>query len=241
MSDSDTDDSALLRRVILLRPPPNVEEPVAAEGVRQTSDAEAYYMSNNNDKRTLIVLSIGSEHEINPEADPWKSLQHRDIKPRTKDLQNEVKRRSKDIANPPRPNHWDVNTCMDWLKSNPITAENDLLFIKNEASRIRTMVEDANHESALNDALTQAGQWQGPVPVLRLAHCLNEDDIKPAYLRRNDARTRRELDGRNSADRPLTAYEMIANKWNDVTFNPSSVITNCHPVTHHLLLPQPIP
>ena len=195
----------------------------------RTSAAELCYISNNNHKKTLIVLSIGSEHEINTEEDPWKSLQRRDIKPKKKDLQAEVKRRSSNFAVPPRPNNWDVNACLEWLKNNPITDENDLLFIKNESARIRVLVEKANQEAVLNETLTRAGQWRGPAPVLRIAHCLIEDDIKGAFLRRNNARTRRELDGRNSADRPLTVYEMIANKWNDSTFNPRSMITNCHP------------
>ena len=36
------------------------------------------------------------------------------------------------------------------------------------------------------------------------------------------------MDDRNSADRPLTAYEIIANKWNDDSFNPSSSILEVH-------------
>ena len=36
------------------------------------------------------------------------------------------------------------------------------------------------------------------------------------------------MDDHNSADCPLTAYEIIANKWNDDSFNPSSSILEVH-------------
>ena len=209
--------------------PRNVPAPApTAASASRTSEAEAHYVANNNDKRTLIVLSIGSEYEIDPDTSPWNTVQRRDIKPKKKDLQDEVKRRSEDMAIPPRPKHWDVAACISWLKAHPITAESDILFIKKESSRVRTVLEEANREAEMNESLTRAGQWRGPVPILRLGHCLIEDDIKSCFLRRNDARRRRELDDRNSADRPLTAYELIANKWNDSTFNPRSMITNCH-------------
>lgn len=203
------------------------EEPVPV--ARQASDAETWYISNGNDKRTLIALSVGCDDEIDPDTAPWNTIPRRDVKPRKKDLQSEVKRRSENEINPPRPNNWDVNTCMEWLKLHPVTANADLSFIKEESSRIQKILDEANREAAMNESLTRVGQWRGPVPILRLAHCLIEDDIKTSFLRRNDARSRRELDGRNSADRPLNAYELIAAKWNDPTFNPRSLILNCHP------------
>jgi hypothetical protein len=42
------------------------------------------------------------------------------------------------------------------------------------------------------------GNWRGKLPHLRLIHCLVQDDIKMAYLRRADALTRLQLDSRNS-------------------------------------------
>ena len=49
------------------------------------------------------------------------------------------------------------------------------------------------------------------------------------FLRRNTALTCQQLDSRNFANCPLTAYELISLKWNDGLFNPRSFITNCHP------------
>eukprot|EP00977_Amphora_coffeiformis_P003886 scaffold770_cov76-Amphora_coffeaeformis.AAC.1 len=194
----------------------------------QLSKAESHYINSNNDKRTLIVLTIGSIKEIDPDTPPWNTIQRRDIKPRKKDLQDEVKRRSKDMAIPPRPNNWDVNSCLDWLKAHPLNEEDDLSFLDKERTRLERVLQAAAQEADVSANLTRAGQWRGPVPALRLAHCLIEDDIKTVFLRRNDARTRRDLDDRNSETRDPTAYEMIASKWNDASFNPQSVITSCH-------------
>ena len=73
-----------------------------------------------------------------------------------------------------------------------------------------------------------AGQWRGNIPMLRLFHCIIEDDIKPLFLRHNDACTRRELDQWNSSERPETVYEVIAKRWNDVDFNPTMLVMDCH-------------
>ena len=80
----------------------------------------------------------------------------------------------------------------------------------------------------MNNELTHTGQWRGPTPIIRLAHCVEHDKVKPHDICHNQAMTRRQLDDCNSADRPLTAYEIIANKWNDDSFNPSSSILEVH-------------
>ena len=49
------------------------------------------------------------------------------------------------------------------------------------------------------------------------------------FLRRADARTRLELDARNSPDvRPPTVFELLADKWNDSAFNPVAAVSDCH-------------
>ena len=58
--------------------------------------------------------------------------------------------------------------------------------------------------------------------------CLTQDDIKNAFLHRADARTRQELDGRNSEVRRRTAFELIADRWNDPGFNSVAPPSDCH-------------
>jgi hypothetical protein len=78
------------------------------------------------------------------------------------------------------------------------------------------------------EEVRQGGQWRGLVPYMRLIMCLTQDDVKSAFLRRADARTRQELDARNSEVRPPTAFELIADRWNDEDFNPVAPVSNCH-------------
>jgi hypothetical protein len=85
---------------------------------------------------------------------------------------------------------------------------------------------DEGRETAL---ALQHGAWIGPIPYLRLIHCLVDcDATRMAYLKRNEVKQREELDASNSPMRPKTGYEMIADKWNDHSFNPSSQISTCH-------------
>jgi hypothetical protein len=58
--------------------------------------------------------------------------------------------------------------------------------------------------------------------------CLTEDAIKASFLRRADARSCLKLDARNSAVRPPTAFELIANTWNDKDYNPVTAVSDCH-------------
>jgi hypothetical protein len=58
--------------------------------------------------------------------------------------------------------------------------------------------------------------------------CLVQDDIKMAYIRRADVLTRQLLDARHSESRPPTAFEMIADRWNDAAFNPVAPASTCH-------------
>ena len=58
--------------------------------------------------------------------------------------------------------------------------------------------------------------------------CLIQDDVRSAYLRRSDVLTRQELDARNSKSRQQTAFEIIADRWNDSSFNPIAPSSICH-------------
>jgi hypothetical protein len=75
---------------------------------------------------------------------------------------------------------------------------------------------------------TLGKKWVGQLPYLRLIHCLLEDDIKQKWIHRNDPQTIQEIDARNSNARAENAFELIARRWNEETFNPSTTVSNCH-------------
>jgi hypothetical protein len=78
------------------------------------------------------------------------------------------------------------------------------------------------------EADVQAGKWRGATPYMRLIMCLIQDDIKVAYHRHGDALTQQVLDARNSESRPPTVFKMLADRWNDPSFNPIAPASACH-------------
>ena len=103
-----------------------------------------------------------------------------------------------------------------------------------------------------------SGHWRGCVPYLRVIMCLTRDDVKCLFLTRANTRSRAELDARNSDtryvhchlpcdvcccssfsfllsstnsiyfSRPQTVFELIAQLWNDSSFNPTAPASDCH-------------
>ena len=62
-----------------------------------------------------------------------------------------------------------------------------------------------------------------------MVHCLLEDDVKEAFLRRHDSWERDALDARRSPFRPKSWLEKIADKFNCEDFSPHSEV---HPTLH---------
>jgi hypothetical protein len=101
---------------------------------------------------------------------------------------------------------------------------------------VQSTIEECNtamEESAtLAPTMTtpQHARWRGNMPYLRLIMCIVvNDNIRNAYLHRGDAMSRTELDAQNSDDvREPTVYEMIADKWNDESFNPTVPVSSVH-------------
>ena len=118
---------------------------------------------------------------------------------------------------------------MQWLQVHPVVDQQDISFLKNEVHRLKGIILNAQQERRDEEARQAGWQWRGRIPYMRLMLCLTEDDaIKAAFLRRADARTRLELDARNSDVRPPTVFELIASKWNDKDFNPVAAVSDCH-------------
>lgn len=218
------------------------EQPEEHETINE--GVEQVYRTSGNSKITLAVLCIGLMDDsgdplMDISRDPWSSIRPKsDIKPKGKDLVNEILRRAKTLKlNPlPRPNGWNTEKMMNWLNKNPVTQSTDIEFLHAEVSRVREILVAANKEEEEEESkMQQMFSWRDKVPYLRMIHCILEDDIKVAYLKRNDAISRTQLDARNSVEqRPPTVYELIADKWNSPLFNPRTEVFECH---HHYMVP----
>ena len=201
------------------------------------SNAEKAYLESNNSKKHLFLMCFGLAEGGTPvfdlDAEPWHSIKKREIKPARMEYAEEICRRSKCMSSSidrvhHKPANWSLTKCIDWLQEHPVVDPQDVLFLKNEVSRVKDVILNAQQEQQEEEARQAAGQWRGRIPYMRLFLCLIQDDIKSAFLRRADTRTRHELDARNSVVRPPTAFELISDRWNDEGFNPVAPISECH-------------
>jgi hypothetical protein len=120
-----------------------------------------------------------------------------------------------------KPKNKKREALIEWLEAYPIVNENCINFIKKEAARVADVLQRAIDEAKETSIALKHGAWSGPVPYLRLIHCITDcDETRHAFLHRNDVMERPELDAQSSADRPTTGYEVIAAEWNDPNFNP---------------------
>ncbi|KAI2505085.1 hypothetical protein MHU86_9361 [Fragilaria crotonensis] len=204
------------------------------------SNAQRAYVENNNSKKHLFLMCIGLVDDggtpvLDLDVEPWSGIKKRDIKPARTEYAEEIVRRSKLMSTTAdrvhqqhKPANWSLTKCVEWLQEHPVVDQQDISFLKNEVQRVKAIILNAQREQAEEEARQTGGQWRGSIPYMRLIMCLTEDDIKAAFLRRADTRTRHQLDARNSDVRPPTAFELIADRWNDEHFNPIAAVSECH-------------
>jgi hypothetical protein len=250
-SSSDTSTS------ITSAPPPNERRLETWEGdilsgedaVATTTDnstksrSEKIYIALGNSKKVLVTLCIGLYREdktplIDIEKSPWSQENKSSMKPLNSDLVMEVCRRQKLFAGMEgttskqfsiKPKNKTREVLMEWLNTWPIRDNNCVSFLFAEAQRVEKVLQAAIDEGRENAIAIQHGAWTGPVPYLRLLHSIiDNNDTRLAFLKRCDTKTREELDAANSPNRPKSAYEIIASKWNDPDFNPVTVVSTCH-------------
>jgi hypothetical protein len=210
----------------------------ATDDNAKSSCAEKIYRNSGNSKACLALLCVGLKHDdglpvMDLSASPWIDVKPKsDIKPKLKDLQNEVVRRAElfGVKPIPRPNSWNSEKIMSWLMDHPLNDPDNIAFLTSEVRRVSDIVAAAQKEALEEESkLQQYSMWRDKVPYLRMIHCILEDDIKVAYLKRNDVISRTQLDARNSVDkREVSVYERIADKWNSPDFNPKTEILDCH-------------
>jgi hypothetical protein len=199
--------------------------------------AESHYNVNGYGIKTIVAMSIGLQNLDNngPLVEltkpPWSTLAKKEVKLSVADLRAEITRRA-GAESAPRCGNWRVPRCNQWLLDNPITLVDDVLFlqkiVQSTIEECRTAAEERSTLTALTSTPQQA-QWRGNTPYLRLIMCVVGDDaIRNAYLHRGDAMSRTELDARNSEVRESTVYEMISDKWNDSSFNPTVPVSSVH-------------
>ena len=211
-------------------------------GAKSTS--QAIYEALENSKKVLVTLCMGLKRDegealIDIDKSPWSQELKSTMKPSNKELAWEVCRRQKLFAGLEsatgnkqfsiKPKNKPREVLVEWLNTWPLTDPACITFLASEAKRVEMILQAAIDEGRETALAVQHGAWTGATPYLRLIHCLVDcDATRLAYLKRHETMTREELDALNSPLRPKTGYEVIADKWNDPQFNPSTGVSNCH-------------
>ena len=223
------------------------EEDLPLDGSK--SLCQRIYECLGNSKKTLVTLCIGLKTSdntplINIEKSPWCLEAKVNIKPANKDLATEVLRRQRlflqcelvekvgeDIKPlKMKPKNKAREVLIEWLNDWPIIDPACVEFLTAEATRVHDIMQSAINESRENLLAMQHGAWCGQTPYLRLVHCIIDSDAsRSAYLRRNEVKTREQIDATNSPLLCKTAYDkVIAECWNNPDFNPSTYASQCH-------------
>ena len=118
---------------------------------------------------------------------------------------------------------------IEWLESNPVDNSKCEEFIRSKVIDIlkkKAEMEKEREDQQQGLATVNTVKWYGPLPSLRLIHCIVDDDeIKKAFLSSFDNLTRQELDARNSVNSAKpNVWAMISSKWNDKSYKPVSTI-----------------
>ena len=152
---------------------------------------QSLYEALGNSKKVLVTLCLGLKNAngaalINIDESPWSLEPKGNVKPTNKELVMEVKRRQKlflqTVGNNKsklkslamKPNNKSREVLIEWLDEWPIKDPACVEFLVAEANRVRDLLQVAIEESRETAVAIQHGAWSGPIPYLRLIHCMSK-------------------------------------------------------------------
>ncbi len=196
--------------------------------------AEEQYLKHCCTVEALVTICIGLKRDdgsdlINENEEPFVGMKKREFKPKLDTLRDEVDRRwnlVKTINDDDLPiKKWKIPKCVEWLHDNPVTAEKDIEFLKQELAKMVQLYIEARQPPP-----EEGKSWRKDcaLPFLRLMHCLCEDNVRKEYVSRAVIDNRETWDARNSEVRAPTWAELLAEKYADPSYNPKTVPTVIH-------------
>ena len=212
----------------------NDELPEENETKLSEYNAKNYFnsMMGGKDVWVLFAMAIRCNTRNFPsDKDPPVSkskVYHTEIKPDAATLKLEITRRWKAYhfsGRQPRPANWKIQKCNQFLMANPIPSseEVDLDWLASELDEWNGIQQMTNQSQQREDNRVIHRSWSTDVPFLRLYHTLVDDSLRAAFGKAYAAKTREELDGRNSS-LFQTFYEKASNHFNDPNWIPHSLI-----------------
>ena len=201
--------------------------------------AQDVFRRFDNNHRVLMSLLLGSKHPslTNPFNKPFLSSDEatKTAHPTKSELAREVFRRShflvkKKTLTPtsiPKPKGWKLEKMIEWLslEKNYINSSADEEFLKVAFQSLQNifqqMVEDNQRDTNTDKWLLTSAR--SLTVRCRVITVVTSDEFRDDYLERKTAKTRREIDSRNSASAPPTIWQKMADKFNNSDYKPSSL------------------
>ena len=210
------------------------EQEIAEEQPLTEYHAKNYFNSTmgGKDLRVLFAMAVGcNSRELPDHKDPpfsQSKAYHSEVKPDAATLKLEVTRRYQAYirkGRQPRPTNWKIDKCIEYLMSNPIptSEKRDLDFLQSELEEWKGIQCLVNESHTRQEDRILHRSWSCDIPYLRLYHTLVEDNIRIAFGKAYHAKTREELDGRNST-LFQDFYELAAKQFNDGKWIPDSLV-----------------
>ena len=196
----------------------------------EKSSSEEHLISNNNSKKVLLVMAIGLRDKDGNvisgdfSSNVYPSKHKSKWKPLAADILQEIKRRKVLFGGKAKVNsQMKLSDCCAWLIKNPLRPEDGVDFVLREYCKFIESAANFMKEENPQKKDKQK-KWSGLKPLLRLIHCLTDnDEIKAAFNKSFTVMTRNELDGRKNSDhKRKNPWEMIASLYNDPNFSPKS-------------------
>ena len=182
---------------------------------KQSTNLSPYHAQNyfnstmgGKDLQVLFAMVVScSSREFPDHKDPpflkSKCYQSK-VKPDTATLKLEVKWHWKayfSTTRQPHPTNWKIDKCHEYLPSHPIPISKKayLDFLESEIEEWKGIQLMINESQEQEDNQIIHHSWSSNIPYLHLYHTLVEDSIQSAFGKVYNAKTREELDGRNTS------------------------------------------
>ena len=213
------------------------DDDIQDENVTKLSEyhAKNYFNSTmgGKDVWVLFAMAIGcNTRNLPSDKDPPFSkskVYHTEIKPDAATLKLEITQRWKAYhfsGRQPHPANWNIEKCNQFLMANPIPPSEkfDLDWLESELEEWKGIQKLINESQEREDDRVIHRSWSSDVPFLCLYHTLVDDSIRSAFGKAYAAKTREELDGRNSS-LFQSFYEKASNHFNDPNWIPHSLVS----------------
>ena len=129
----------------------------------------------------------------------------------------------------PKPSQWNGDRLNEFLNTHTLELDpKDRNFLDARITAYGNNLSLAlkRHERRAQADLTIWSQdgWEGLVPCVRLIHIVLSDELRTAFVERDQVLVRRELDARGTESERPGFWKLVLLKFNDRTYAPKSAI-----------------